>query len=74
MLLNVCEAATTEDCNMAECSKCGGPLNDETAYSNNRLQRLPAGTDDSPVHIIPVAVDELLTETFKLALLLLQGG
>ena len=38
-----------------------------------RMEGQPAGTDDSPVHIIPVAVDELLTETFKLELLLLQG-
>lgn len=40
----------------------------------DRLQRLPAGTDDSPVHIIPVTVDELLNESFKLELLLLRGG
>jgi hypothetical protein len=38
-----------------------------------RLLRLPASGDDSPVHIIPVRVDELLTESFKLELLLLQG-
>jgi len=38
-----------------------------------RLLRLPAGGEDSPVHIIPVRVDELLTESFKLELLLLQS-
>lgn len=35
--------------------------------------RLPFGGDDSPVHIIPVRVDELLNESFKLELLLLSG-
>jgi len=39
----------------------------------DRLLRLPSGGEDSPVHIIPVRVDELLTESFKLELLLLQS-
>jgi len=45
----------------------------DTDKEIDRLQRLPAGSKDSPVHIIPVRVDELLTGSFKLELLLLQG-
>jgi hypothetical protein len=41
-------------------------------FNRYRLLRLPQGGEDSPVHIIPVRVDELLTESFKLELLL-QG-
>ena len=38
----------------------------------DRLGRLAPGGKDSPVHIIPVRVDQLITEDFKLELLLLR--
>lgn len=40
----------------------------------DRLQHQPAGGKDSPVHIIPVRIDELTRESFKLDLLLHGAG